>query len=181
MKKIGIIAALACAFALCLTLVGCGSGGSASKDAFLGDWTISSIESEDAGSAVSSEDIALMQSMGMNVTITFNDDDTFKLDLFGETMDGTWEAKSDTTATAKLDNQNVDVEIDDAGMLIFSQGTDKLIFAKGAAATEAGTADAIAEDAAQGAEDAEADAEAEAEAEAATDGTEADTTAPDAA
>jgi hypothetical protein len=194
MKKIGIIAALACAFALCLMLVGCGGGGKASKDAFLGDWTISAIESEDPSSAVSSEDIALMQSMGMNVTITFNEDNTFKLDLFGEILNGVWEPKTDTTAVANLDNQDVNVEIDDSGNLIFSQGNDKLIFTKGAAAPAASTdssatdatatedaatgdaaADAAAADAAQGAEDAEADAGA------ATDGAEADTTAPDAA
>ena len=148
MKRAGIITILACAFALCLVLVGCGGGGSASKDAFLGTWSIDSIESDNPENVISSDDIAMMRSMNMDVTLTFNEDDTFSLNLFGETMTGTWEAKTDTTATATLEGQNVDVEIGDTGMLLFSQEGDRMIFAKGgtaAADTTTGNTDANAD------------------------------------
>ncbi len=138
MKSSKIVALLACLIGLCLALTGCGGGKKIeeAKASFSGSWSIYSIESNDGTRTVSHEDIALLQSMGQNVTLTFKDDDTVKLDIFGNTMDGTWKVKKNGTGIVEMGAGKVTITIDDEGKLAFSDGKDKLIFTKGAAATK---------------------------------------------
>ena len=51
-KRIGIIAALVCAFVLCFALVGCGGG--ADKTKFVGSWTLESGSDENLNGPSSS-------------------------------------------------------------------------------------------------------------------------------
>ena len=94
-KKLGIIAAVCCALALCFALVGCG----ADKSNYTGEWNLAygSDENLDADS------IALMDSLGLTVKLTLNDDGSGTLDLFGETMQAKWEASSNTEGKIALE------------------------------------------------------------------------------
>ena len=61
-KRIGIIAALVCAFVLCFALVGCGG---ADKTKFVGSWTLESGSDENLNADV----VAKMKSLGYKVTL----------------------------------------------------------------------------------------------------------------
>ena len=49
------------------------------------------------------EDIAMLDAFGMSVGLDVNEDGTCALIMFGEPLDGTWEAKSATEATFTID------------------------------------------------------------------------------
>lgn len=132
MKK-GIIALMACVFALCLALVGCGgSGGSGgdAKAAWVGTWDL--VEMEENGEVTGSEDIEMLKSLGLEVYLELNEDGAGSLVLFGEPMTGKWEAKSATEGSFTIEGQTVDMKIADS-KLNMEQNGSKLTFQKGEA------------------------------------------------
>lgn len=165
MKKTGIIAALFCAFALCLALVGCGGSSevdetAGANEAFAGTWDLTGMTQN--GDSTDSEDIQMLSALGMKVTLSLNDDGTAKLLVFDNTMSGTWEAVNATTATATLDGQSVDMTLSESGELTLSESGSTMTFKKGEAANSASSADAAASDAAAS-DEAASDEAAEAE------------------
>lgn len=82
MKRTTKIAiAIAAVFALCLGLVGCGGGDGADYTKnFTGDWKLSGMTEN--GEPMSEDDIAFMESFGMTVTLTLNEDGTGSLVMF---------------------------------------------------------------------------------------------------
>ncbi len=127
MKK-GIIALLACAFALSLSLIGCGGGGDP-KAAWVGTWDL--VEMEQGGEVTGSEDLEMLKSLGLDVYLELKADGTGALVLFGESMDGKWTAKSATEASFEIEGQAVDMKIAN-NKLTMEQNGSKLTFAKGA-------------------------------------------------
>lgn len=113
-KKLGIIAAVCCALALCFALVGCG----ADKSNYTGEWNLAygSDENLDADS------IALMDSLGLTVKLTLNDDGSGTLDLFGETMQAKWEASSNTEGKIALEGSEAKMTLAN-GELTITDGT----------------------------------------------------------
>ena len=95
-KKIGIVAALYCVFALCFALIGCGGG--VDKSNYTGEWKLAYGSDEN----LDAESIELMRSLGLSVTLTLNEDGSGTLDLFGESSDAKWDAKSNTEGTITL-------------------------------------------------------------------------------
>ena len=88
------VAMLASVFALCLVLAGC--GGDPAKN-YVGDWKLTGMEEN--GEATSADDIKLMEDMGLSVTMSVKEDKTFSMNVMGEEMSGTWDAKSASEAT----------------------------------------------------------------------------------
>ena len=92
--------------ALCLVLAGCASGGAGggadAAKSFIGDWKL--VGMEENGESTSSEDIALMEQMGVTVTLSFKEDKSCALSVFGEETSGTWEAKSPSEAAMTLED-----------------------------------------------------------------------------
>ena len=124
-KKIGIIAALVCAFVLCFALFGCG-GGAVDKTKFTGDWMLESGSDEN----LDAESIALMKSLGLEVTLTLKDDDTGTLNLFGEEMAVKWEATSNTEGKISMqDTGDAKLKID-GEKLVMSDDKTSMTFAK---------------------------------------------------
>ena len=133
--KAKIIATFVCAFALCAALVGCSSGDSGDGSAaFQGDWVLSGGTSD--GQELTQESIDAMQQMGLNVYVQFNEDGTFVMSLFGTDMQGTWTAKSATTADITLEGDTEEVKIVDGELTIEAEG-NALRFKKGEAPTQA--------------------------------------------
>ena len=133
MKKGIIVALFACVFALSLALVGCGgSGGGDPKAAWVGTWDLT--EMEENGSITSSEDIQMLKDLGLTVELELKSDGTGALVLFGENMDGKWEAKSSTDATFTYEGQTINMKIAD-GKLTMEQNGSKLTFVKGTASS----------------------------------------------
>ena len=122
-KKIGIIAALVCAFILCFALVGCGG---ADKSKFIGSWTLESGSDEN----LNADAIAKMKSLGYEVTLTLNEDETGVIDLFGETMDVEWKATSGTEGEVTMqETEKAKLSID-GEKLVMSDDSSSMTFAK---------------------------------------------------
>ena len=123
-KKLGIIAVLCCAFALCFTLIGCGS--SVDKSNYTGDWKLAygSDENLDADS------IQLMESLGLSVKLTLNEDGTGSLDLFGETMQAKWEASSNTEGKITLDDSEATMKLDNGELSIVDSTNASMTFVR---------------------------------------------------
>lgn len=109
-KKLGIIVALCCALVMCFALVGCG----ADKSNYTGEWKLAygSDENLDADS------IQLMDSLGLAVTLTLNEDGTGKLDLFGDSMEAKWEVKSNTEGKIALDGSEAKMTLENEELTI---------------------------------------------------------------
>ena len=104
-SKLIAFAAITCAFALCLTLVGCGSN--EAKKAFVGTWELTEM------SNASADDIALIKSLGLTVEATFAEDGTFTMDMFGENViEGTWKASDTTKVTISADSEGTSSTIE---------------------------------------------------------------------
>lgn len=132
MAKKGVIALMACVFALCLALVGCGGGNNAeaNKAAFTGTWDL--VEMDQNGQVTGSDDLETLKSLGLEVYVNLNQDGTAALVLFGDAMEGTWEAASTTAGTLTLEGQQVNMTIEDS-KLKFEQEGASLTFQKGEA------------------------------------------------
>ena len=115
MKRLLSITALALVIALSLAFTGC-SG--AQKDAsanFQGSWKMTNV------AGATEDDIAAMEAFGMSVVLDLNEDKTAVLDMMGEEISGTWDAKSSTeltltiegsSATGKLNGEELTIAVD---------------------------------------------------------------------
>lgn len=126
-KIASIVMSLAMVLALGLTLglTGCSSGGSEEK-AFVGIWTLESMEGEDGATA---EDIAALEALGMSINLTLMEDGAAYLDFMGEVVEGTWAAKSAKEATITVDEEPVVATID-GKRLKFEQDEMVMVFVK---------------------------------------------------
>ena len=104
-KKLGILATVCFALALCFALVGCGSN--VDKSLYTGDWTLESGSGENLDEA----SIELMKSLGLDVTLTLKEDGTGTIDLFGQSQEVKWEASSNSEGKLKLVEQNSETTI----------------------------------------------------------------------
>lgn len=140
LKALGVVAF---ALALCFALVGCGGGDKADpKKAVIGTWELS--EFTDA----SEDDLAMMKAFDLTVEATFAEDGTFKLGMFGETMDGTWDAKSADKVSLTIEGDSVDatikdgvlsIEVDGEGMK-FKKTSDEVKDLRSSSTSSSGTA-----------------------------------------
>ena len=72
-----------------LTACSGGGGGAASKPSPVGTYTLSGMEED--GEATSQEDLDLLASLGLTVTLDIKEDGTGSINLFGEEMEFTWD------------------------------------------------------------------------------------------
>ena len=128
--------------ALCLVLAGCASGGAGggadAAKSFIGDWKL--VGMEENGESTSSEDIALMEQMGVTVTLSFKEDKSCALSVFGEETSGTWEAKSPSEAAITIEGQTVVATLANEVLTLEDNGT-KMMFGKGVPQPSANAAD----------------------------------------
>ena len=160
MRKTGILLSLCCAFALCLALVGCGGGGGndAAKAAFTGTWDLTGITQD--GEETTAEEISMLSSLGLDVYLTLNEDGTSKLVLFGESMEGTWTADSETAGTITLQGESTDMAIEGDTLKMTESGSgSSLTFKKGE--SRDGASDAATGEEASGDESSESEESSE--------------------
>lgn len=116
-SKLKVFGVVAFAFALCFALVGCGGGDKADpKKAVIGTWELSEL------TGASEDDMAMMKAFGLTVEATFAEDGTFKLGMFGESLDGTWDAKSADKVSLTIEGDSVDATIKDGVLSIEVDG-----------------------------------------------------------
>ena len=121
-KKLGIVAALVCALALSFALVGCGE--SVDKSKYTGNWQLASSSSQD----LDADSIALMKSLGLEVKLTLSEDGTGKLDMFGDEMNLSWEASSNTAGKAKFDNSETTMALNNNELTLADVNGSSLTF-----------------------------------------------------
>lgn len=143
-SKFKVLGVVAFALALCFALVGCGGDDKAdSKKAVIGTWELSEV------TGASEDDMAMMKALSLTVEATFAEDGTFKLGMFGETMDGTWDAKSADKVSLTIDGDSINatikdgvlsIELDDEGMK-FKKTSDEVKDLSSSSTSSSGTAD----------------------------------------
>lgn len=129
--KAKIIAAAVCAMALCVALAGCAGGGTNSGNDttnFQGNWVLSGGNNE--GQELKAEDIDAMNQMGLNVYMQLNEGGNAVISLFGENVDGTWEAKDATTVAITFQGDTTDAKLEGDELVLSVEG-NSLRFKKG--------------------------------------------------
>ena len=127
MKKFAVIV-LAVVIA-CFTLVSCGGSN------YVGKWELEEMSS----TGMTLKDNFLGIPVAIMFQFEFKEDGTGALVLFGESMDGKWEAKSATDATFTYEGQTINMKITD-GKLTMEQNGSKLTFVKGTASSASASA-----------------------------------------
>lgn len=122
MKKLSTALALAFALVLSFALVGCGGSKDYSEN-FTGTWKLTAM------SGTTEDDIALMESFGMAMLLDLNEDKTLAFDMMGESMEGTWEAKSASECTLTIDGENATATLS-GEELTLSSGDEEMTFKK---------------------------------------------------
>lgn len=118
-KSIALVMAMMFVF----VLAGCGGGGS-KESAQVGSWKLVSFET-----GGQSTDLSQLEQMGMTGILTLTEDKKASLDLFGETMSGTWEADGDSGVALTFEGTTQKGTIA-SGKMTLEQDGDKLVFEK---------------------------------------------------
>ena len=125
-KKLGAL--VCCALALCLglALMGC-DGEDASKKAFGGNWSVLHMEQDDQ--ITTADDMSLLRSLGLDVTLSLNEDLSASLTIFGSEGTGTWTPETSKKATFTLDGQDIEMTIADDELTLV-QNTTTMVFVR---------------------------------------------------
>ena len=123
MKKIlGIATAICCMFALCFSLAGCG----VDKSGYVGNWSLES----GTDATLDADSIALMKSLGLQVILMLDDDETGSMDLFGEKLEVTWKATSATEGEATIDGKATKLKLEEEKLTVTEEDGKYLVFTK---------------------------------------------------
>lgn len=119
--------ALVMAMVFVLALAGCGGGGD-SAGAQVGDWKMISMEQGGV-----STDLSQLEAVGITGMLKLTDDKKATLEIAGQTLSGTWEAKGDNgvALTFEFEGESSTAEgtITD-GKLTLEQDGEKMVFEK---------------------------------------------------
>lgn len=129
-----VLAALAAVvFALVLAACGGGNGGGGTEEPsdpaenFIGLWEIVGMQQGDT--EYSSKEIDEMKEYGFVVYIELDKDGDAAFELFGEALEGSWEAKSSTRAVMIFDNEEMELRRKGSKLTIEADG-DEMSFEK---------------------------------------------------
>jgi len=115
------------AVCLCLCLIAPASAAYDSSP-FVGNWKI---YSQEGSTPMTHEELLAMAEMGMDMAnsmiVTFRDDGTMKINVFGETIEGTWTDNGDGTGTFGMEGEFLPMAVVN-GFLMVDMGTDKTVF-----------------------------------------------------
>lgn len=131
-----IVSTIVAALSLCMLLVGCSAGGAgggakpADKSLFTGTWDLVRMSGDKPDDNLGEDDVELMRSMGFDVFLNLNEDDTMELALFGSTMRGSWKVKSAAEIEVTLEGQSVSATLSGEELTLSQEGTS-MMFKKG--------------------------------------------------
>lgn len=125
MRIRNIIASVVGALALTVSLVACGgtpAGLNLEELAgeFVGTWEMSHAEFEEG--PVAEEDYDALADLGLHVTLDLGESGDILFDAFGSQFEGTWEIKDESTITATLDGESVDMPVEDDELVLDYMG-----------------------------------------------------------
>lgn len=134
-RKAGFITALMLALACCIALVGCAG---VDKGRYVGTWDLESGSDEN----LTADSIELMKSLGLDVTLTLNEDGTGVLNLFGESMNLTWDATSNTEGAVSFNETTAILKLADGKLMLEDDTGSYMAFTPSDAAAQSGSAEA---------------------------------------
>lgn len=127
-----IVSTIVAALSLCMLLVGCSAGGAgggakpADKSLFTGTWDLVRMSGDKPDDNLGEDDVELMRSMGFDVFLNLNEDDTMELALFGSTMRGSWKVKSAAEIEVTLEGQSVSATLSGEELTLSQEGTSMM-------------------------------------------------------
>lgn len=107
--KIGAILAIA-ALLMC-ALVACGGSKATGKDAYVGTWTLTSMNID--GQAYSEEEVKVLSDMSLEVTLVLNEDGSASINWFDDTRSGSWELGEDDSCMLTINGDPATANIVD--------------------------------------------------------------------
>jgi len=115
--------------ALCLCLLLAAPASAAyDRSPFVGNWKI---YSQEGSTPLTHEELLSLAEMGLdmanNMVITFRDDGTMLLNVFGETVEGSWTDNGDGTGTFGVEGESLPMVVIN-GFLMADMGTDLTVF-----------------------------------------------------
>lgn len=134
LQQVMLAMALGMMLVLLVALAGCGGGGSQQEDPsenFIGTWELSDFTEASASSSGDSIDLDLLKSFGYTITLTLDEDKSMKMEMAGESMEGTWEVKDSSTITITSDEASGEATLQD-GNLILEEDGDRMVFERSA-------------------------------------------------
>lgn len=96
---------------------------------FVGTWSLIGAEGVED---ISQEDLEQMKELGATITLTLDEDGAAVLELAGEYLEGTWEAKTSTTGVFVIDDARHQMELKDE-TLTLSNPDGAMIFERAGA------------------------------------------------
>lgn len=126
LKYMGILLALVFGF---VCIAGCGGDGSSADPAsnFIGSWAI--VEMVEDGETMGAEELKLMEDMGITIQLVLAEDKTASFDVFGEKLEGSWEAKDASTCALTFEGNTLEGKLAD-GKLTMEQDGTKMVWEK---------------------------------------------------
>ena len=130
-KFVFLLGVLSVALALCaFALSGCSGGGQDTaqiQKSFQGTWKLCGMS--EGNQEYGEDDIALIESLGGECSLTLNEDKTAKFMYFGENEDGAWEVKDASTVRLKFGADSTECTLKD-NKLTISIDNSSLTFKK---------------------------------------------------
>lgn len=124
-KVLAVMAAMACAFAFCFPLSGCAASQS-DEERFVGQWEVRSLEDAQNGQI----DLDSLKVLDLTVTVTFNEDGSCAMNMFGSSIDGTWKLNNPNAVTVTLSGQGDTIFTLTNGELVSDTGESKMVLTK---------------------------------------------------
>ena len=122
------VASVILGLVLALGLAGCSGGGtsSTSGDEFVGVWNLSSLTGDEVPST---DDLALLEEMGMSISLTLMEGGDAYFDFLDEVSEGTWVAKSSEEVLLTLDGEKLTAKRDGDTLTIADDDVE-MVFTK---------------------------------------------------
>ena len=109
---------------LCFALVGCGGG--VDKSNYTGDWTLTS----SSNANIDEKSVELMKSLGVENSLTLNDNGSGTLRLLGDSSDVTWEATSNASGTLKRNGNSSAIRLEDGKLTLEDVEGSSYVFSR---------------------------------------------------
>ncbi len=125
-NKLSLLTSVLLTLLLGITLTGCGGGGGSDDGAaFIGQWT--GVEMNDGGEIT---DLTAYADLGLEITLSINDDGTLAVDILGDSNSGTWKGKNASTISVTIDGEAFDAKLSGNQVTFDSGDGSSILFEK---------------------------------------------------
>lgn len=117
---------------VCAGLASCAAGEEDYTANFVGAWELTSMEGGE--SSLTADEFAMMKEMGVSASLNLAEDSTYIFDLFGDQVEGAWEATAADAASLAVSGQTIPITLVGDTLQLTQSGDQTLIFTHASAA-----------------------------------------------